>query len=68
MREKKKQSAFLPERHILDGVVIVNEVVDFARKRAKSCIIFKVDFEKAYNFVSWVYPQDMLGQLGFCDK
>lgn len=46
------QSAFLQGRNILDGVVIINEVVDFAKKAKKKCFIFKVDFEKAYHSVN----------------
>lgn len=46
------QSAFLPGRNILDGVVIINEVVDYARQAKKKCLIFKLDFEKAYDSVN----------------
>lgn len=46
------QSAFIRGRHLVDGVVAVNEIIDFARKAKKECLIFKVDFEKAYNSVS----------------
>jgi len=35
---------------LVDGVMIVNEVVDLARKRDRDCLILKVDFEKAYDF------------------
>lgn len=41
----------------MDGVVVVNEVIDFARKARKDCLIFKVDFEKAYDSVSWDFLQ-----------
>ena len=45
------QSAFVKDRHILDGVLIANEVVDEARKMKKELLLFKVDFEKAYDSV-----------------
>lgn len=41
------QSAFLQGRHLVDGAVVINEVVDYANKARKECMIFKVDFEKA---------------------
>lgn len=47
-----KQSAFLPGRNILDGAAIINEVVDFAKKSKRDCVILKVDFEKAYDSVN----------------
>ncbi|MCH87170.1 LINE-1 reverse transcriptase like, partial [Trifolium medium] len=43
------QSAFLKGRHLVDGVVVVNEIVDLARRTGQSCLILKVDFEKAYD-------------------
>jgi hypothetical protein len=45
------QSAFLKGRLLVDGVVVINEVVDLAKKSGKDCLIFKVDFEKAYDSV-----------------
>jgi hypothetical protein len=42
--------AFIKNRQILDGILIANEVVDEARKLKKELLMFKVDFEKAYDF------------------
>jgi hypothetical protein len=46
------QSAFLKGRHLVDGVLVVNEVVDLAKKAKRECLILKVDFEKAYDSVN----------------
>ncbi|MCH82036.1 LINE-1 reverse transcriptase like [Trifolium medium] len=35
-------------RQLEDGVVAVNEIIDLAKKSRKECLIFKVDFEKAW--------------------
>ena len=45
------QSAFVKNRQILDGILIANEVVDEARMLKKELLMFKVDFEKAYDSV-----------------
>ncbi|XP_058784148.1 uncharacterized protein LOC131658917 [Vicia villosa] len=45
------QSAFVPGRQLLDKELVENEVVDYARKEGSNCILFKVDFEKAYDKV-----------------
>ncbi|MCI34112.1 LINE-1 reverse transcriptase like, partial [Trifolium medium] len=45
----KTQSAFIKGRHLVDGVLVVNEVVDWVKRAKKMCVIFKVDFEKAYD-------------------
>jgi hypothetical protein len=45
------QSAFVKGRQILDGILVANEVVDEAKKLKRELLLFKVDFEKAYDFV-----------------
>ena len=40
------QSAFIEGRHLLHIVVIANEVSDEAKRGRKSCLVFKVDYEK----------------------
>jgi hypothetical protein len=62
------QSAFLKGRQLVDGVVVVNEVIDSAKKNGKACLILKVDFEKAYDSVDWGFLDHMLYNFGFCEK
>jgi hypothetical protein len=62
------QLAFLKGRQLVDGVVVVNEVVDLVKRTSRSCIIFKVDFEKAYDSVDWSFLDYMLVRFGFCSK
>jgi hypothetical protein len=62
------QSAFIKGRNLVDGVLVVNEVVDWVKKSKEVCIIFKVDFEKAYDSVDWGFLDYMLRWFGFCDK
>jgi hypothetical protein len=59
------QSAFIKGRNLVDGVLVVNEVVDLAKKSGKECLIFKVDFEKAYDSVEWSFLEYMLRRFGF---
>lgn len=49
-------------------MVIINEVVDDAKKRKKDCLIFKVDFEKAYDTINWNLLDYMIVRLGLGDK
>jgi hypothetical protein len=62
------QSAFIKGRNLVDGVLIVNELVDLAKKSKKECLIFKVDFEKAYDSVDWSFLEYMLRRCGFSVK
>ena len=61
----ESQSAFVKNRQILDGILIANEVVDEARKLKKDLLLFKVDFEKAYDSVDWGYLDFVFGRMSF---
>lgn len=53
------QPTFVPNRNMLDEVLVINEILDHAKKSNRICMLVKVDFEKAYNCVSWFF-------LGIC--
>ncbi|MCH79613.1 cysteine-rich receptor-like protein kinase, partial [Trifolium medium] len=59
------QSAFVKDRQILDGILIANEVVDEAKKYKKELLLFKVDFEKAYDSVEWDYLDTVMRKMSF---
>jgi len=61
-----RQSAFLEGRGLLDSVLVENEVLEEYKRKKKSCVFFKVDYEKAYDSVSWEFLYYMLKRLGFC--
>ena len=52
----------------LDGPFIVNEVMQWCRMKKKQALIFKVDFEKAYDSVRWDFLDDVLDKFGFGSK
>ncbi|GKC33733.1 RNA-directed DNA polymerase, eukaryota, reverse transcriptase zinc-binding domain protein [Tanacetum coccineum] len=60
-----KQTTFIANRQILDGPLILSEVIDWYKKRKKKMLLFKVNFEKAFDSVSWRYLDFMLCNLGF---
>nr|GEW49178.1 RNA-directed DNA polymerase, eukaryota, reverse transcriptase zinc-binding domain protein [Tanacetum cinerariifolium] len=62
------QYAFIANRKILDGPFILNEIYQWCKKKKKHTMIFKVDFEKAYDSVRWDYLDDVLKNFGFRDK
>ena len=49
-------------------MVVANEVVEEAKRRNKSCLVFKVDYEKAYDSVSWDFLSYMMKRMEFCTK
>nr|GEV76473.1 putative RNA-directed DNA polymerase, eukaryota, reverse transcriptase zinc-binding domain protein [Tanacetum cinerariifolium] len=59
------QSAFIKGRNILDGPLILNEVISWYRNSKKNLMVFKVDFEKALDSIRWDYLDLVLEKLGF---
>ena len=47
----EEQTAFVKGRQILDGPLILGETVNWYMKKKKKLMIFKIDFEKAYDSV-----------------
>nr|GEV99269.1 putative RNA-directed DNA polymerase, eukaryota, reverse transcriptase zinc-binding domain protein [Tanacetum cinerariifolium] len=62
------QSAFLPNRQILDGPFIINEVLSRCKIKKHKAMIFKVDFAKAYDSVRWDFLDEVLSSFGFGPK
>ena len=64
----KEQSAFVKGRQILDGPMILNEVVAWCKASKQKAMVFKVDFEKAYDTLRWDFLEDVLLAFGFGPK
>ncbi|GKB87372.1 RNA-directed DNA polymerase, eukaryota, partial [Tanacetum coccineum] len=62
------QSAFLPNRQILDGPFIINELLSWCKLKKKQAMLFKVDFAKAYDSIRWDFLDDILCSFGFGSK
>nr|GEU46331.1 putative RNA-directed DNA polymerase, eukaryota, reverse transcriptase zinc-binding domain protein [Tanacetum cinerariifolium] len=71
--DAKHVSGFRPisligDRQILDGPFIINEILDWCKRKCKKAMFFKVDFAKAYDSVRWDYLLDVLTAFGFSSK
>ena len=60
--------AFIKGRHIIDGPLLVNEIISWAKKHKKKLLLLKVDFEKAFDSLSWSFLQSIMAQMGFGEK
>lgn len=60
-----EQSAFIKGRQILDGPFIINELIEWHKVKKKRMMLFKIDFAKAYDSLSWEYLFYMLDIMGF---
>ncbi|KAL4296842.1 hypothetical protein GQ457_12G018520 [Hibiscus cannabinus] len=61
----EQQFAFRPGMQILDCSLIANEVIDYTRSKGLEGVVFKVDFNKAYDTVDWGFLLLILEKLGF---
>ena len=52
---RPSQTAFLPGRNIMEGVVILHETIHEMHRKKRSGVILKLDFEKAYDKVDWTF-------------
>lgn len=55
-------------RNMLDSVLIANEVVHDAQRRNSPTLVFKVDYEKAYNSIKWSFLTYVLRRMNFDAK
>ena len=62
------QTAFVEGRNILDGPLIINELCSWAKKFKQKTFLFKVDFDKAFDSISWDYLVSIMEQMGFGHK
>lgn len=60
--------AFISERQILDCVLIANELVELVKRTGCEMLLFKVDFEKAFDSVCYNFLLSIMEQMRFSDK
>ena len=61
------QNAFVEGRQILDAALIANEAKD-SLKRDESCVLCKLDLEKAYEHINWDFLLTVMQKMGFGEK
>ncbi|GJX30644.1 putative RNA-directed DNA polymerase [Tanacetum coccineum] len=62
------QMAYIKGRQIIDGPLMVDEIIAWAKKYKKRIMFLKVDFEKAFDSLSWSFLFSILEQMGFSSK
>lgn len=59
------QPTFIPNRKILDGVLVINEVLDFSKWNKREFLWVKVDFSITYKCISKNYIRDIMQMMKF---
>jgi len=65
---RPSQTTFLPGRNIMEGAVVLHETIHEMHTKKLDGIIFKKDFEKAYDKVDWKFLHQTLRIKGFSQK
>nr|GEW00533.1 putative reverse transcriptase domain-containing protein [Tanacetum cinerariifolium] len=60
-----EQYAFIKGRQIMDGPLILNELISWCKDKKKQALMFKVDFQKAFDSIRWDHLDDILDKFGF---
>jgi hypothetical protein len=59
------QTTFLSGRNIMEKVIVLHETIHEMHRKKENGLIFKIDFEKAYNKINWSFVQQTLRMKGF---
>ncbi|GJW72993.1 RNA-directed DNA polymerase, eukaryota, reverse transcriptase zinc-binding domain protein [Tanacetum coccineum] len=62
------QMAYIKEHQIIDGPLMVEEIIAWVKKYKKRVMFLKLDFEKAFDSLSWSFLFSVLEQMGFSSK
>ena len=63
-----EQSSFIKGIHILDDSFLLNEVVAWFKASKNPLLVFKGEFEKFYDSISWEYLHEIMLIMGFGSK
>lgn len=61
------QTGFIKGRNIVEGIML-HEILHDTRIKKKDGLVLKLDFEKAYDKISWGFLFECMRQRGFCEK
>jgi hypothetical protein len=59
------QTAFIKGRNILEGVITLHEVLHELKRTKEEGVLFKIDFEKAYDKVKLDFVREVVERKGF---
>jgi len=65
------QSAFVPERSIVDNALVAIEIIHYMKRKTKGTqgdVALKFDISKAYDRLDWEYLRGVITQMGFSPR
>ena len=61
------QTAFMKGKNIASGIMCLHEIIHETKRRKEIGVLFKIDFEKAYDKVNWNFLEEVLNRKGFAE-
>ncbi|KAE8813355.1 Signal recognition particle 54 kDa protein, chloroplastic [Hordeum vulgare] len=59
------QKAFVKGHLILDGILVLHEVIHEIKAKRFCTVFLKIDFHKAYDTIHWSFVREMMTKKGF---
>ncbi|KAK9053404.1 hypothetical protein SSX86_030038 [Deinandra increscens subsp. villosa] len=64
----KYDLAFVANRNIVDGPLIINEILSWLKQSKLQAMFFRIDFNKAYDSLDWDFIDSILAQMNFPER
>ncbi|KAJ9557471.1 hypothetical protein OSB04_012085 [Centaurea solstitialis] len=64
----EEQTGFIQGRSILEGSIIISEVISWTKASKRKDFVLKVVFDKAFDSVSWEFLDEVMEQMRFGSK
>jgi hypothetical protein len=61
----RNQTGFIKGRNIMEGVVVLHEVLHELKRSKKKGLVLKIDIEKSYDRVRWTFLEQVMIEKGF---
>lgn len=61
----EEQKAFIKNRHLLDGLTTIHELLHSLQRYNRKGLLLKLDMKKAFDRINWSFLQKLLLQPGF---
>ncbi|XP_070010429.1 secreted RxLR effector protein 78-like [Nicotiana sylvestris] len=63
------QAGFIPGRKIVDNIILAHELVkSYTKAQISPRCMIKIDLQKAYDSVEWIFLQHVMEELRFPDR
>lgn len=59
---------YIENRQIIDGPLIIDEIITWGKKKKKKILFYKVYLKKKFDSINWIFLDSVMTQMGFSLK